>query len=117
MLQTYISDVGADPRESARFRRAATRVAGTITATVLTLKTGIELFVRAEDAEDSNRQTVDELKALAHRLRLVRRWRCFLKRAQEVENVLLLLYSQPTELFDDPVCLAAAALMGVDRLQ
>jgi len=35
---------------------------------------------------------------------------------QEVENVLLLLYSQPTETFDDPVCLATAALVGIDRL-
>ena len=32
------------------------------------------------------------------------------------ENVLLLLYSQPTETFDDPVCLATAALVGIDRL-
>src|SRR2546426_2947675 len=40
----------------------------------------------------------------------------FLQRAQEVENVLLLLYSQPTETFDDPVCLATAALVGIDRL-
>ena len=40
----------------------------------------------------------------------------FLQRAQEVENVLLLLYSQSTETFDDPVCLATAALVGIDRL-
>ena len=40
-----------------------------------------------------------------------------LKRAQEVENVLLLLYFQPAETFDDPVCLAASAPVGVDRFQ
>src|SRR5215467_796711 len=41
----------------------------------------------------------------------------FLQRSQEVEKVLLLLCFQFTEMFDDGVCLAAFALVSVDRLQ
>ena len=40
-----------------------------------------------------------------------------LQRAQEVQNVLLLLYFQLVELFDHPDCLAAGAAMVADRFK
>jgi hypothetical protein len=38
------------------------------------------------------------------------------ERPQEIDDFLLLLRSQPVEMFDDPICLAATAPMILDGL-